>query len=337
MIHQPEGVCADFKIRNTLATESIATFGICATSTEQIITAREYAKKQRLKFIALGEGSNIISHKQVKALVCQISLQGIEILHESKANVILEVAAGENWHRLVQHCTTKGWYGLENLSLIPGSVGAAPVQNIGAYGIEVASFIESVTILNERNEIQSLSAQACGFSYRESIFKKCKDKIIVSVTMRLTKNPAVVIEYAELKYLLAKNKSSPTPADVASAVMALRSAKLPDPQMVPNVGSFFKNPVISSADASRLRDQHPDLKMFHVGDGVKLSAAQLLDQAGWKERQEHGVKCWRMQPLVLTNSDNASAMEILQFAETIQRNIQLKYGVALELEPYELS
>lgn len=287
------------------------------------------------RVLVLGEGSNVVLAPQIDRTVCVMRTRGIEARVTGK-DVELTVAAGENWHELVLWTLARGYFGLENLALIPGSVGAAPVQNIGAYGLEVASRLRGVRVLElDGGRLKRLEPQDCGFGYRDSVFKRGELKAaIIDVTFSLSRTPAVDIDYPDL----AAELGNPDPADVApmavaEAVMRIRRRKLPDPARHPNAGSFFKNPVVSAAIADDLRRRVPALKCFPFGDGFKLAAAQLIDLAGWKERSTDAVQVWPDQPLVLVNRGRVDGDALLAFAGSIQKDIRQRYGVRLEIEP----
>ena len=328
----------DMVIPNTLAVSAVAVMG-CRVNTEaDVQEARARARAEGLDFVALGQGSNIIAHANVEKFVCLVRLRGIEVVAQSATEVQLHVAAGENWHQLVLYCLQRGWFGLENLSLIPGSVGAAPVQNIGAYGVELARFVESVEVIDGDGHKMILSAAECGFAYRDSIFKARDDLTIVALNLRLDKIAAIVTDYPELAAELeTQGRHRSTPQQVSDAVIAIRQRKLPDPATVPNVGSFFKNPFVSQEFARQLSQRFPQLKIFEQAAGMKLSAAQLIDEAGWKGKEKAGVACWQHQPLVLVNRGNASTRDVLSYADAIRQDVLAKFGVQLELEPSLLS
>jgi UDP-N-acetylmuramate dehydrogenase len=325
-------------IPNTLAVSASAVMGCVAGTEADVQEARARARAEGLGFVALGQGSNIIAHANVEKFVCLVRLRGIEVVAQSATEVQLHVAAGENWHQLVLYCLRRDWFGLENLSLIPGSVGAAPVQNIGAYGVELARFVESVEVIDGDGHKVTLSAAECGFAYRDSTFKARDDLTIVALNLRLDKIPAIVTDYPELAAELeAQGQHRSTPQQVSDAVIAIRQRKLPDPAIVPNVGSFFKNPFVSRQFAHQLVQRFPHLKVFEQTVGMKLSAAQLIDEAGWKGKQKAGVACWQHQPLVLVNRANASTRDVLSYADSIRQDVLAKFGVQLELEPSLLS
>lgn len=331
----------DMPIPNTLALPARAKMGIRATCVEEVQEAQRYCREHGLPFLALGEGSNVVARTHVAQFVCLMGLTGIKVVAQSPREVLVDVAAGENWHQTVSHTLSQGWYGLENLALIPGSAGAAPVQNIGAYGVEVAGLIDQVEIIDDQGELQLLDVASCEFSYRNSIFKTRKDWIITRIRLRLHRQADVVIAYPELQAdLAAQHQSNPTPEAVFDAVQRIRRNKLPDVNINPNVGSFFKNPLVAAPFASALKDHSPWLKVFpqdEVGEMVKLSAAQLIDQLGWKDRPAAEVMCWQAQPLVLVNRGKADSDAVLSFAESIRADVLSHFGVHLELEPSVLS
>jgi len=321
-------------VPNTLSVGALAQYGCQASTTAEIKQAIAYASKIRLDFVALGEGSNVVPQAQVAAFVCLIRSRGIEVVGEDVDHVMVKVAAGENWHDFVVYSLSSNWFGLENLSLIPGSVGAAPVQNIGAYGVEVASLIETVEVVDELGRERVMTAAECDFKYRDSIFKRSGDVTICNVVMRLNKRPAVVTHYPDLRAELAAGEViAPTPQQVADAVITIRQRKLPDPAVAPNVGSFFKNPVVDIDLAGKLQNAHPHFTTYNADSGMKLSAAQLIDEAGWKEKPAPHVACWPHQPLVLVNTQRATSEDVLTFARAIVQDILARYGVQLELEP----
>ena len=321
-----------FRIVNSLKLDAFAKWGSVATTTDEVRAAQQTAQALDVACIAVGQGTNIIPQSLVNAYVCQIGLTGIEILEETKHEVRLRVAAGESWHELVTWTLSQGYFGLENLALIPGCVGAAPVQNIGAYGVEVEEYVEAVhSFLG--GEPVTLSNEECGFRYRESVFKGAA-YLITAIDLRLSKVPRIRTEYAGIQDELSRlGVDEPTPKDVYNAVISIRANKLPDPQRVPNAGSFFKNPVVSIEQAQALQDRYPDLNQFPADGGVKLSAAQLIDWAGWKRAQAGHIRCWDKQPLVLVNNGASAASEVLAFAERIREDIFERFQVELEREP----
>ena len=334
---------------NALRLESRAFRACVIDQTSKLPLALAYAREKypAVNTFPLGQGSNVILANTVEKIVLLMQTKGIECIREDKSHVIIKVAAGENWHNFVISALTNGWHGLENLALIPGTIGAAPVQNIGAYGVEVERFIQSVEVYDLQGHAHKLSTADCHFAYRDSLFKREPGLTISSVTFKLFKQPKIKADYPALaEWLDDKGISTPLPADIAKAVIAVRSAKLPDVEQYGNVGSFFKNPIVNQQTVRELRRQIDNLVAFaanntdkksaveHVEQHTfKLSAAQLIDAAGCKEWPPGPVVCWSTQPLVLVNNSAHYATEVLEFAEKIQQEIESKYSIQLEIEP----
>jgi UDP-N-acetylmuramate dehydrogenase len=323
-------------IRNTLGVQAEALAGCIAHGVDDVKQAVAYAADHGLTFRLLGEGSNIIPSREVNQFICHQAMKGIHTRRVDAAHELVTVAAGENWHGFVMRMLQAGLYGLENLALIPGSVGAAPVQNIGAYGVEVAQFLQSVQVMEPTGEVRDMDAGECGFGYRSSVFQTQAQLSILTVTFKLGKQPAINRTYLEVDQAL-HDVDSPSPHALADAVIQIRRRKLPDPATDPNVGSFFKNPLIAVEDAERLRLREPDLSVFHQAGRAKLSAAQLIDRCGWKDRGTSALYCWPTQPLVIVNPGHLAATEVLKFAEDIRDDVVSQYDVQLELEPSVLS
>ncbi len=331
----------DLTEHNTMAVPARARGLITATSLAQLRDAIEQAHALSLPFMVLGEGSNTVFLDDYPGLIIIIALKGIEVVREDHANVVLRVAAGENWHEFVKVCVENGWFGLENLALIPGLVGAAPIQNIGAYGVEVESYISQVEVLDvESQALQTLSKAECRFDYRDSRFKHqwAGKKIVTAVIFNLSKRAAVCIDYpALLQYFASEtfNASTkpPSPKDVFQAVVKIRSEKLPSPADIPNAGSFFKNPIIGNTRHAALKARFPNLVSFAVEGRFKLAAAWLIDTAGWKEKQIGGVRVHDQQALVVINPERCRGDAIRKFAVAVQTDIEEKFGVHLEIEP----
>lgn len=322
---------------NTLALPATARYYIELTHVEQVTELMAFAEQQGIPFLVIGGGSNIVFSDNYAGLIIKNALMGITF-DERGDDVFVTAAAGENWHQLVQVCLREGYYGLENLSLIPGSVGAAPIQNIGAYGVELRDCFESLTGWNcIDNEWQTLSKDDCHFSYRDSIFKQALKNqfIITSVVLKLSKKPNVKINYAALKDALTNSGiAEPSPIEVAEAVIAIRNSKLPNPDESPNVGSFFKNPIVDIQKANDLLAQYPGLVTYAVSDKkVKLAAGWLLEQAGWKGRREGDVGMHDKQSLVMINYGQAVGADVISLASAVELDIQHKFGVQLEIEP----
>ncbi|MDE3274240.1 UDP-N-acetylmuramate dehydrogenase [Pseudoalteromonas sp. G4] len=281
-------------------------------------------------FIILGEGSNTVFVDDFQGQIIQIANKGISV-NETDVSYIIEVSAGENWHKFVNYCVEQGMYGLENLALIPGTVGAAPVQNIGAYGVEVKDVITKVSgfdIVTGRQQV--LTSEECEFAYRDSIFKHTLlgRFIITSVEFELKKEWLPNLSYGPLKSLQA-----PTAQQVMDEVIAIRSSKLPDPKIQPNSGSFFKNPIVLKEMAHALLSTYPEMPTYPVSNThIKLAAGWLIEQANLKGYKIGGVEVSEKQALVLINSDDAVNKDLLAMITHIQKAVLAKFGVALEHE-----
>lgn len=287
--------------------------------------------------LILGGGSNILFTKDVDGLVLKNELKGIEKIKEDDLYVYVKVAAGENWHQFVMYCINESLAGVENLSLIPGNTGASPMQNIGAYGVEIKDVFHELEAFHlQEKKIIRFSNSDCGFGYRESVFKrKLKGQfVITSVTFRLNKVPVYNIEYGAIKQELDKmNIQTLSIKAVSDAVIRIRSSKLPDPKITGNAGSFFKNPEISVEKFETLKAAHPGIVGYLLENGqVKLAAGWLIEQCGWKGYRKGDAGCHAMQALVLVNYGNASGNEIYSLSEEILQSVAEKFGVMLERE-----
>lgn len=323
---------------NTLATPCVTDFYVSVTTNQELKEALKFASERNLPLLVLGGGSNIVLHEHFHGLVIHLKLRGVEIVEETDTQVDIRFAAGENWHEAVEYCLDHGFYGLENLSLIPGSVGAAPIQNIGAYGVEVKDLMTELSTLDIESGLDVLFAnESCQFAYRDSVFKhKLKDQfIITSVTFRLSKQPKINLSYPALRdYFAAEDLQRVTPEDVSQAVINIRQSKLPDPQKIPNVGSFFKNPVIGVDQYDSLIKQYPAMPSYSADNNQrKLPAAWLIDQSGWRGKELNGVAVHNQQALVLTNPNKLNGNIVLELANAIQYSVKEKFGVDLEIEP----
>ena len=288
--------------------------------------------------LVLGGGSNLLFTGDFDGLVLHMRGAGIGIVGETTDAVLVRAAAGESWHGLVAWTLAHGLGGMENLSLIPGSVGASPIQNIGAYGSELKDCFHQLTAFDfETGELLHLDRAACEFGYRDSIFKhRLRDRaVILDVTFALPKRWQPNLRYAELaQEVAARGLSAPGAADISQAVIAIRQRKLPDPALLGNAGSFFKNPVVPMAQRDALLAKHPTLVSYAQGDGsYKLAAGWLIDQCGWKGRAIGAAGVYEKQALVLVNRGGASGMEMVALAEAIQRDVEGRFGVRLEPEP----
>ena len=294
-------------------------------------------QKSRLTTLILGGGSNILFTKDYAGVVLKNEIKGIELQHEDADHVYVKVGAGENWHQFVLHCIHHNWAGVENLSLIPGNVGASPIQNIGAYGVELDDVFWSLEAfhLSER-KIHTFTATDCEFGYRDSVFKnQFKNEFaILSVTFQLKKKPIYHISYGaiteELEKMGVKDLSIKA---VSQAVINIRSSKLPDPQKIANAGSFFKNPEVPTEKYETFKLQFPNIVAYPLAKGnVKLAAGWMIEQAGWKGYRKGDAGCHAKQALVLVNYGNATGKEIYDLSEEILQSVKNKFGVALERE-----
>ncbi|MDE2070002.1 MAG: UDP-N-acetylmuramate dehydrogenase [Gammaproteobacteria bacterium] len=286
--------------------------------------------------LVLGEGSNVLFTRDFDGLVVAMTNRGIEMLADDGESVRVRARAGEDWHGLVRWSLVQGLCGLENLSLIPGTVGAAPIQNIGAYGAELSETLEAVEAFDRHaNASVRLTREQCGFSYRQSIFKQQPERwIITAVELRLRRNAPLKLDYAGVREELATmGVNAPTAKDVSEAVCRLRRRKLPDPAVIGNAGSFFKNPIVSNAQAAELQAAHPGLPVFNAPDGRKLSAAWLIERCGWKGFREGGAGVSDQHALVLVNHGKATGAQIWSLAQRIRESVQEKFGIRLEPEP----
>jgi len=303
-----------------------------------------FAVEAGLPLLVLGEGSNIVLVDDFPGVVLKLAIRGLSIIKESADSVWLEVGAGENWHRLVQWSLSEGYCGLENLSLIPGSVGAAPIQNIGAYGVELKQVFESLQAI-DRNTGEQLTFElaSCGFAYRDSVFKQAlKDRYVITrLTLRLSKQQRLHTGYgaieAELHNMGLQEFDA---ADVSRAVCNIRRSKSPDPEEIGNAGSFFKNPVIDKVQFGALKRRFPNIVAFpDPEDRIKLAAAWLIERCGWKGYRQGDIGVHSHQALVLVNYGAGHGSEILDLAHRIKGSVSDKFGIELEIEPrvYQLA
>jgi UDP-N-acetylmuramate dehydrogenase len=291
----------------------------------------------RDKKLILGGGSNILLTKDFDGYVLKNEIEGIELVKQDDEYVWIKAGAGVPWHRLVMYAVEHGWGGIENMSLIPGSSGAAPMQNIGAYGVELKDVFASLEAYHIQDAaIVEFSHHDCGFGYRESVFKrKYKDQfVIISVTLRLKKNPVYHIGYGAIRQELEKmDVKDLSVKAISDAVIRIRSSKLPDPKNVGNAGSFFKNPSVAASQYQMLKKDFPDMVAFENSDGTyKLAAGWLIEKCGWKGYRKGDAGCYPLQALVLVNYGKATGAEILQLSEDIQASVLQKFEVKLERE-----
>ena len=323
---------------NTFGIEAKAKYFIEVVSTTQLEELIRHPVYRDHSHLILGSGSNVLFTKDYEGIIIKCALSGISIRNENDDFVLLKGGAGENWHSLVMHCIQHNWGGVENLSLIPGTVGAAPMQNIGAYGVEIKDVIECVNGIDLGTGIErSFTSSDCKFNYRESIFKQeLKEKYFISsITLRLTKkNHQIKTVYGAIKEVLNKHSVlQPTIKDVSDAVIAIRQSKLPDPQLIGNAGSFFKNPAVSESVLEEMKKDYPSIPFYPTDNQhFKIPAAWLIDQCGWKGKKFGSIGVHPLQALVLVNYGDGKGEEIFQLATRIQHSVKEKFGVTLTTE-----
>lgn len=328
------------KAHNTFGFDVRAQFACRIEREEQLMAAVRDPRAADLPRLVLGGGSNVVLTGDFGGLVLLIALQGRRVVREDDHAWYVEAAGGEPWHEFVAWTLSQGLAGLENLALIPGTVGAAPIQNIGAYGLEMCErFVSLRAVELATGDVIDMDAQACRFGYRDSFFKReGRDRfVITSVTFRLPKSWQPRAGYADLARELAANghaDTAPTAQAIFDAVVAVRRAKLPDPLELGNAGSFFKNPVIEAAQFDALKAREPEVVSYAQPDGrVKLAAGWLIDRCGWKGRAMGAAAVHERQALVLVNHGGASGADVLALAKAIQRDVLERFGVELEAEP----
>lgn len=293
--------------------------------------------QEHARVIVLGGGSNVVLARSLAGLVLKVETKGIRLLEETSNERVIEAKAGEVWHSFVAHCLAQGWPGLENLALIPGTVGAAPVQNIGAYGVELDQRFHSLVAwdLQAGREVE-MGLEDCRFAYRDSLFKHAEPGrwLIMAVRFRLPVAWQPILAYPDLQKQAFLQQAGVQAQQVFDAVCDIRRSKLPDPVVLGNAGSFFKNPVVEAEQYQRLQREHAGLVAYAQPDGRwKLAAGWLIDQAGWKGRREGCVGMHERQALVLVNYGGARADDVLALAEQIKASVQERFGVRLEQEP----
>lgn len=326
---------------NTLRVAARARFFVSVTRVAELAEALDWAADQGLETLVLGGGSNLVITGDFPGLVIRVAFAGRQWEGASDSGATLVLGGGENWHSAVLYAASSGYRGIENLALIPGTTGAAPVQNIGAYGVELSDTLVSVTALDRTSgQIITLSNSDCRFAYRDSLFKQEAGRfVIVEIRLRLSRSRPLSLGYGELANYFSDHPHPErlTPLEVAEGVMAVRRRKLPDPEQLPNAGSFFKNPVVSVAKWDELRELNPAMVGYPAADSVKLAAAWLIDQCGWKGYRNEKVGVHNRQALVLINHSGGTGQDILALAERIREDVFRRFGVSLEIEPRVVS
>ncbi len=320
---------------NTFGVDAVAKYFVDFTTVESLKNILAETKNERK--LILGGGSNILLTRNYDGVVMKNSIPGIDVVKEDETYIYLRAGAGVNWHAFVMYCVEKNLAGVENLSLIPGSVGASPMQNIGAYGVEVKDVFHELEALNVlENTVQKFINADCEFGYRESVFKKKyrSQFVILNVTFRLRKEPVFTTSYGAIREELEKMKVNElTIKAISDAVIAIRRSKLPDPALIGNAGSFFKNPVVSTETFSKLQHEYPLLPNFLSGENLrKIPAGWLIEQCGWKGYRKGDAGCYNKQALVLVNYGNANGDEIYKLSEEIKNSVKEKFGISLETE-----
>lgn len=322
------------KAYNTFGIDVKAKHFVTMSSTEEIIEFCRKHLKDYQKHLILGGGSNILFTKDFDGIVVKIENKEIEVVEEDEKHVFVKAAAGEIWDELVEFCVKNNYGGIENLSNIPGTVGAAPIQNIGAYGVELKDAfvqLEAIEIITGKTKV--FSKTECEFGYRNSVFKnKLKGLyIITSLTLKLSKTPTLSFEYGAMRDELERlNIENPELKDIRQAVINIRSAKLPDPDTIGNGGSFFKNPVVENKKLESLKQRYPGIPSYKQDKhNVKLAAGWLIDQCGWKGKRIGNAGVHKDQALVIVNHGDASGKEILSLSEEIQDSVFDKFGIPL--------
>lgn len=325
------------KLYNTFGVDAKAEYFVEANNFVELKKALVFRRQKELPILFIGGGSNMLFVNDFKGIALKLNLKGIEIINEDDDFVWVKAQGSENWHQFIQWTLSQNFGGLENLSLIPGNVGTAPIQNIGAYGVEAKdSIVEVQTLSLETGDERVFSNKECNFGYRESVFKnELKGQyVLVAVTFKLSKrNHQLKTSYGAIQLELeSENITHPTIQDVANAVIRIRESKLPDPSQIGNSGSFFKNPVISNEDFQIVIKNHPTIVNYPADNGVKIAAGWLIEQAGWKGKRFGDAGVHEKQALVLVNYGNATGKEIYDLSTNIIEDVKSKFGITLERE-----
>lgn len=318
---------------NSFRVNHKANFFLKIENNKSLINFLSDKKFKNEKKLIIGGGSNILFTKDYEGVILYSCIKGIHILEENDNHIKVKVGSGENWDDFVKFCVSKNWYGIENLSLIPGSVGAVPIQNIGAYGVEVKDYIYDVNGIDLKNNTKkTYSNKSCDFEYRDSIFKReLKNNFFVTeVTFILNKNKKFTLDYSELKNINSQNL---TIQNVRDKIIEIRNSKLPDPKLLANAGSFFKNPVINIKIAKKIKEKYNDFKYYQINESmVKISAAWLIEKSGWKGHKEKNIGVYNKHALVLVNYSSENGKDIKILSKKIKENVLEKFNVTLEKE-----
>lgn len=324
------------KLLNTFGFDQTARFFTVVESKESLKSALTWAREKEVRILILGGGSNVLLTEDFEGLVIKMEMKGIELVREDENHIWVKVGAGEVWHDLVCYAIERNWAGIENLSLIPGTVGASPMQNIGAYGVEISEVFDSLEALNRLTlEMKTFSADACQFGYRKSVFKyTLKDQyVICSVTFKLNKVPEFHVAYGAIQEVLKeKGIERLTIKAVSDAVIEIRRSKLPDPTEIGNAGSFFKNPTIPKSQFDALKSEFPEMPGYPNQDGIKVPAGWLIEQAGWKGKRTGQVGVHAKQALVLVHYGKGKGSEVKTLSQQIEQSVREKFGIDLDAE-----
>lgn len=332
-----------YEIKENISLKNYNTFGIDVNcryfvecfSVQDIVDFLKETKEDDLELMLLGGGSNVLFTKDFDGYILHPMIKGIEVVEETETEVELKVGAGEDWDEFVGYCVDKNWGGIENLSLIPGNVGTCPIQNIGAYGVEVKDVITTVECLDIDTLIKKqYNNSECEFGYRDSIFKrKLKGKqIITHVSFKLNKVPKFKLDYGNLKEGL-KRFDKIDLASIRKSVIDIRNSKLPKPEEIGNSGSFFKNPIVSDSKAKEIWEKHLEMPSYELGNGfTKIPAGWLIETAGWKGKRVGDAGVHEKQALVLVNYGKATGREIYNLAKKIQDSVLSQFGINIEME-----
>lgn len=324
----------DLKPYNTLNIAARARYFVSIKTVPQLKKILRHPKTDGLKIMVLGGGSNVLFADDFDGLVLHMEIEGREVIKETDQNVWLKIGAGENWHETVRYCVKKKWGGIENLSLIPGTVGAAPIQNIGAYGVELQDVFEWLEAIDiEGREVRRYEKEHCEFGYRDSIFKgELKGVVIVTnVVLKLSKNPELNTSYGAIRSEIEQRGIvNPTISDISDIVIDIRNSKLPNPETLGNAGSFFKNPVVSDDVYQQIKEEYPQAPGYEMGNRqIKVPAGWLIEEAGWKGKVVGNTGTYKQQALVIVNHGGATGSEILTLAKHINKSVKEKFGIAL--------
>lgn len=334
-------------LQENISLKTLNTFGIDVTARyfasfntieqlNELLQINQQWPNKKLETLILGGGSNILFTKDFDGLVLKNELVGIKEIKEDAHHIYVQAGAGVNWHHFVLHCIHNGWAGVENLSLIPGNVGASPMQNIGAYGVEIKDVFFSLEAFHIHDKkTVNFSVNDCAFGYRESVFKRKyrNEFVITHVTYRLNRIPEYNTSYGAIEQELEKMGAGKSIQAISQAVINIRSSKLPDPAVIGNAGSFFKNPEIQNSKFKNLKEQFQDIVGYDLPNGnVKLAAGWLIEQCGWRGYRKGDAGCHGKQALVLVNYGNAKGNEVYNLSEEILLSVKEKFGVGLERE-----